>query len=108
MTLSNPSAGHNPALPRDRTEDPAAVAWDRAYHATDTHLIAIEGLIHAAFLLASEHPALNTPTPESAALDAVLRTLQEKNEALREARSAEYRLGLDLRRDQPSADERGK
>ncbi len=85
-----------------------ADTWEAAYNATDTHLAAIEGLIHAAFLLASEHPHLNTNEPESVALDAVLRALREKNEALSVVRSAEYQAGLALSREQSTTDERGK
>lgn len=77
-------------------ENPAAVAWDEAYNATDTLLISIEGLIHAAFTVVDEHPALGGPERETAALRAVLDTLREKNEALREMRSAEYRAGRGL------------
>ena len=77
-------------------ETPQAVGWDDAYNATDTLLISIEGLIHAAFTVADEHPALGGPERETAALRAVLDTLREKNEALREMRSAEYRAGREL------------
>lgn len=82
-------------------EDPHAVAWDEAYNATDTLLIGIEGLIHAAFTVADQHPALGGPQRETAALRAVLDTLREKNEALREARDAEYRAGLQMQKAPP-------
>jgi hypothetical protein len=81
--------------------------WEAAYDATDTHLAAIAGLVHAAFLLPIEHPHLNTNEPESVALDTVLQTLREKNEALSVTRSAAYRAGLALSREQSNANERG-
>lgn len=95
MTGATPSTSA-PAAATAPTAAPAALDWRDAYNETDTVLIAMEGLIHAAETLASEHSGLCNPEPASAALTVVLRCLREKNDALREARSAEFRAGLDL------------
>ena len=86
MTLSTPFPGTATGLPEP--------AWSDAFNASDTALIRIEGLTHAAFMLADNHPALGGPDAPTAALTEVLRALVEAHEPLRELRSTEYRAGL--------------
>jgi hypothetical protein len=46
------------------TEIHTDASWKEAYNETDVALAAFEGLTHAACLLVSENPKLNTSDPE--------------------------------------------
>ena len=91
MTLSNPSAGHDLALPDGEP------IWTEVYNGTDTVLISIERPIHAMGMIADEHPRIGGPERQTAALIEVMRAPKEKNERLKGLRPEEYRAGLALR-----------